>query len=220
MATNTTFTSLKNDIANYIERGGSLETDATVYEQIPRFINMAERILIEDLKLLGTLEVLSNAPVGLSEGVSVYAKPDRWRQTVSMNYGTGTYKNKRVFLLPRSYEYVRTYWPDSTLMGSPRWYTDYDYSHWLVAPTPDDTYPWEILCYMQPPLLDDVNQTNFWTDYTPAALLFGSLLQATPFLGEDSRIPVWASAYQKEVEALVNQDLQRQIDRAAIRTRV
>lgn len=219
MATTLTFASLKTDIANYLERGGSAITDETVYNQIPRFVNNAERALMQQLKLLGTLEVLVDAPTGLATGVSVYTKPDRLRTVVSMNFGTGATNDKRTPLFPRSYEYVRTYWPDSTQTDVPKFYADYDYSHWTIAPTPDADYPWEILAYLQPVLLDDSNQTNFFTDYCQNALLFGSLLQAAPFLFDDPRLSTWANLYGTEISTLDSQDLQRQLDRAAVRNR-
>ena len=219
MATTVNYTSLINDMQSYLERGGSALTDPTVYNQLPRLVNAAERALIQDLKLLGTVEVLTSAPVGLMAGVSVYPKPDRWRQTTSMSFGTGTDKNDRTPLFPRSYEYVRAYWPNSTNTGVPHFYADYNYSSWLIAPTPVEDYPWEILAYMQPVLLDEENQNNFWTEYTPNALLFGALLQAEPFLKDDQRVQTWGQAYAKEVSTLLEQDLQRQLDRAAVRTR-
>jgi hypothetical protein len=42
MATAMTFTSLKQDVQRYLERGGTLASDPIVFEQIPRLINLAE----------------------------------------------------------------------------------------------------------------------------------------------------------------------------------
>src|SRR5579863_7125252 len=113
MATNVNFTSLVADVTNYIERGGSVVTDPTVYNQIPRLINAAERKIVQHLKLLGEIEPLVD-PSGLLAGVPVIPKPDRWRQTISMNYGTGIGNNTRTPIFPRVYEYCRAYWPDDT----------------------------------------------------------------------------------------------------------
>ena len=43
MATVMTFDTLKQDVQRYLERGATLASDAVVYEQIPRLINLAER---------------------------------------------------------------------------------------------------------------------------------------------------------------------------------
>jgi len=219
MATSMTFTSLKEDIANYLERGGSALTDPVVHEKIPFFVNNAERALMQQLKLLGTLEVLVDAPIGLATGVSVYAKPDRLRNVVSMSFGAGTDKNTRTPLWARSYEYIRTYWPDSTQTGVPRFYADFSYSHWLVGPTPDDDYPWEILAYLQPPLLDETTQSNFFSSYCQNALLYGSLIQAAPFIFNDERLGTWTQLYAAEISTLDSQDMQKELDRASVRNR-
>lgn len=220
MPTTVNYTSLFTDITVYLERGGSSVTDATVYDQIPRLINAAERKLAQDLKLLGQIEVLSDSPAGLQSGNPIVSKPDRWRQTISMFYGTGTDFNTRRPLFERSYEYCVMQWPDRSATDAdnpPRHYCDVDYQHWFVSPTPDQDYPLEVLAYYQPPLLDSSNQTNFWTDYTPNALLYGALLEATPFLKDDQRLQTWIGMWQQEIQTLSGQDLQRVMDRAAER---
>lgn len=221
MATTVNFTSLLSDLANYLERGGSELTDPTVFNQLPRLINAAERKLAQDLKLLGQIEVLvGNPPNGLQVGNPVLAKPDRWRATVSWNIGTGTGNNTRKFLFTRAKEYVQAYWPNPTLTDEPEFYADYDLQHWLIGPTPAAAYPFEITCYMEPPLLSDVNQSNFWSDYAPNALLYGALLEATPFLKDDPRIAVWKDAWATELATLSGQDVQRMMDRSIRRTTV
>ena len=131
-----TFSSLKDDVRSYLERGASAATDPLVYAQIPKLINLAERRISRDLKIQGFQTVVST---NMQANVAVMAKPDRWRETVSINIGTGASSNSRVTLYGRSYEYCRQYWPDQTQVDAPVFYTDYDYKHWLFAPTPDVT---------------------------------------------------------------------------------
>lgn len=220
MATTVNYTSLVQDITNYIERGGSSSTDPTVFAQIPRLINAAERKIAQDLKLLGQIEVLVDAPAGLQQGNPVLTKPDRWRGTASINYGSGTNNNSRTPLLPRGYEFCRYYWPDSTVMDvnqPPLFYGDYDYQHYVVVPTPPADYPLEMICYMQPVLLDSTNETNFFTNYTPNLLLYGALCEAEPFIKDDARVQLWQGYWKQEIETLSQQDLQRIMDRAVQR---
>lgn len=212
MPTAMTYTSLLQDVRRYLERG-EVE-DTTVYAQLPRLINLAERAIATELKFQGFINVVVTS---LVQGTSVYQKPDRWRQTVSINFGTGTANNTRTALFPRSYEYIRENFPDSTVQALPLFYADYDYQHWLVGPTPDADYPMEVLYYQQPPLLDDTNQTNWLTDYAPNALLYRTLLEATPFLKDDVRIPTWQQMYTQQMQTINTQDLQKIVDRAATR---
>jgi hypothetical protein len=214
MATTMTFTTLQEDVRRYLERGNSYASDPVVYEQIPRLINLAERRISRELKVQGFINVVTGT---LAVGQAVYPKPDRWRDTVSVNIGTGTQNNTRKVVFARAYEYLLSYWPDRTATEEPIFYSDYDYNHWLIAPTPDAEYPFEILYYEIPPLLDDVIQTNWLTDFAPQLLLYGTLLEATPFLKNDERIPVWQQMYDRAAAMLNGEDLAKILDRSAVR---
>jgi hypothetical protein len=209
-----TFTSLQEDVRRYLERGGSVATDPLVFAQIPSLINFAERRISRDLKIQGfQTAVVTNLQVG----VAVLPKPDRWRETISINIGTGTGNNNRKQLFTRSYEYCRLYWPNETEQGTPEFYADYNYTNWLLTPTPDAAYPIEILYYELPALLDEANQSNWLTEYAPNLLLYATLLEATPFLKNDDRIPVWTNMYAMAAQALNGEDLKKILDRSAIR---
>lgn len=214
MPTAMTYNSLVSDVQAYIERGTSV--DPTVYAQIPKLINLAERNLANALKLLGFVTVVTDT---MTVGQSVIPKPDRWRDTISINIGVGV-TQVRTQIFPRSYEYCRTYWPDEDLTDQPKFYADYDYYNWLIAPSADFAYPFEVNYWALPPLLDAANQTNWTTDFAPNALLHGTLLQAAPFLGNDDRIPTWQNIYDRDVAILEAQDVKRIIDRNVTRENV
>ena len=214
MPTAMTYASLKQDMQRYLERGATLATDPSVYEQLPSLINLAERRLARELKIQGTVTAVNGTMLA---GTAVYAKPDRWRETVSMNFGSGVGYNNREEIFPRSYEYCRKYWPNDTQTGSPRFYADYDYSNWLIIPTPSDNFPFEILYYEQPPYLDDNVQTNWWTEYAPNALLYAALMEAAPFLKNAEAIQVWEGFYNRAIASLNGEDLRQIVDRGITR---
>lgn len=214
MATTMTFTTLQEDVRRYLERGSSYASDPVVYEQIPRLINLAERRIARELKVQGFINVVTGT---FTVGQSVYPKPDRWRDTVSINIGTGASGDSRKVLFTRAYEYLLSYWPDRSQTSEPIFYGDYDYSHWLIAPTPNAEYPFEILYYELPPLLDDSVQTNWLTEYAPQLLLYGTLLEATPFLKNDDRIPTWQQFYDRSAAMLNGEDLAKILDRSTVR---
>jgi len=214
MSTTMTFATLKQDVQRYLERGVSFATDPVMFEQIPRLINLAERRIARELKIQGFINVVSTT---LTSGQSVYPKPDRWRDTVSINIGTGTGNSRRKTVFARDYEYVRNYWPDDGETDEPVFYADYDYNHWVIAPTPDANYPVEILYYELPPLLDETTQTNWLTEFAPQLLLYAALLEATPFLKNDERIPTWQNMYDRAAAMLNGEDLAKILDRSAAR---
>lgn len=218
MAESMTFTSLKADMRRYLERGNSADTE--VFEQIPRLITLAERSLARAIKVQGFIVPYITA---LQAGVSVYDKPARWRETISMNVGAnaaGTAAgNNRSQLYPRSLEYCRKYWPNSDSTDFPEFFADYDYNHWLIVPTPVAAFNWEVVTYSLPALLGDDNETNWLTDYAPNALLYRALLEAAPFLKNDERINTWQNLYTAELGSLDTEDLQNIANRASVRTK-
>jgi hypothetical protein len=200
-----TYSSLAADIETYLER-----TDQATIDKIPTFIMLAEQVLAADLKFLGNLTVAASNMV---EGQATIDKPARWRKTVSMNV---TVSGQRQPVLLRKYEYLREYWPDPAQEDVPKYYCDYDYTHWLVAPTPADDYSYEVLYYERLAPLDTSNQSNWFTQYAPQALLYGSLLQAMPFLKNDERMGMWQAQYDQIVNVLKTEDTLRIGDRQAV----
>jgi hypothetical protein len=200
-----TYDSLVENIQSYLERN-----DTATLEKIPLFIMLAEQIIASQIKFLGNLTVNTST---LTAGQATIEKPARWHKTVSFNI---TVAGQRQPVLLRKYEYLREYWPDPTATGVPAFYCDYDYSHWLIAPTPSAAYNFEVLYYERIQPLDSSNQTNWFTTYAPQALLYGSLLQAMPFLKNDTRTPIWQAQYQQIMDTLVAEDKLRIADRQAI----
>ncbi len=200
-----TYDSLVENVQSYLERN-----DTATLEKIPLFIMLAEQIIASQIKFLGNLSVNTSA---MTAGQATIDKPARWHKTVSMNI---TVAGQRQPVLLRKYEYLREYWPDPSATDVPQFYCDYDYTHWLVAPTPDVAYNFEVLYYERIQPLDSSNQTNWFTTYAPQALLYGSLLQAMPFLKNDTRTPIWQAQYQQIMDTLVAEDKLRIADRQAI----
>lgn len=208
MSYSMTYDSLLVDVRRYLERGFTQESDQIVYDQLPRLITLGERRIARELKIQGFIRAVTTP---LSIGVAVYLKPDRWRDTVSMTVnGTPIYA--------RSYEYIRNYWPDETATGTPQFYADYDYQHWIITPTPDTASTLEILYYELPRLLGEDFQTNWLTEYAPDLLTYAALLEATPFLKKDERIQTWQAMYDRAAQALNGEDLKRILDRSANRS--
>lgn len=48
--------------------------------------------------------------------------------------------------------------------------------------------------------------TNWFTINAPDVLLYGSLLEAEPFIKDDPRIPVWREAFREAVKSVVDEE--------------
>lgn len=123
----------------------------------------------------------------------------------------------RNFLLPRSYEWCREYWPDPTQTGDPRFYADYGFSNWLIVPTPSVVAPIEIAYYQLDNPITSANQTNWLTVNASDLLLYACLVETAPFLQDDPRIQTWNAAFQNIAKGYAIEDVERQEDRAQVR---
>ena len=75
-------------------------------------------------------------------------------------------------------------------------------TNFRVLPIPDSTYAYEIDYYAKLAKLSVSNTTNWLLTQAPDIYLYGSLLQAAPYLQNDERIPVWVALYTKGIDDL------------------
>jgi hypothetical protein len=200
-----TYDSLTSTVLQYLER-----RDAAVVEAIPTFITLCEFEIAQYIKTLGQMEVVDST---MNIGNPVIAKPARWRKTVSMTLSNSGEKQP---ILLRKLEYLNAYAQDVTATGTPLYYADYDFEHWIVAPTPNQAYSFEALCYTRLQPLSSAYQTNWLTQNAPNAMLFGTLKQTAPFLKNDARLALWKQMFDEALAALKTEDTLRVADRSAI----
>ncbi|CAB5220121.1 hypothetical protein UFOVP239_58 [uncultured Caudovirales phage] len=199
-----TYDSLNSIVLEYLER-----KDTAVVNAIPTFISLAEFEIAQEIKTLGQLQV---AQATMSPSNPLLQKPARWRKTVSMNV---TVNGVIQPVLLRKYEYLKNYWPDSTQTDVPLYYADTDWDHWYLAPTPAQAYSFEVLYYERIAPLSSTNQTNWLTQNAPNAMLFGTLLQAMPFLKNDQRA-IFQQKYTESIQSLKAEDVSRVGDRQSV----
>jgi len=207
-----TYNSLVVQIESYLDR-----TDADTIAQIPNFIYQAQQRLARETKSLGQVQYINTQFIVIPVSNPVIQKPGRYRRVLSWQLGTGPTMSIRNQLYLRSYEYCRAYWPDPTATGQPLYYCDYGFYDWLVVPSPDIAYPYEI-SYLELSIpLSLAVQTNYYTNFAPDLLLYACLLEAIPYLKTDERIPVWQGMYDRALASLNGQDENRYLARSSNR---
>jgi hypothetical protein len=206
-----TYNSLLTTVLSYIKRSQDQDTLAI----FPTWVGLAESRISRELKFLVNKTVVTG---NFTTGSAVVVKPSNWRLTFGINYGTGTNNNTRVPLFPRSYESARTYWPDDTQTSPPLYYCDYDYQHYLIVPTPDQGYPFELSYYGDPANLSPAVQTNWYTQEVPDLLLYATLLEAPSYLKNPDTLPMWQQMYQSALAAYNAEQKGREIDQSLLRT--
>jgi hypothetical protein len=174
---------------------------------------MCENRIASEVRGLGLVKYANST---FAPGNGVIVKPERWRETVSFSFVDAT--NTRRYLFERNYEYCRSYWHNQAVLGTPTYYANYDYEHFLIVATPDTALNFELSYYERPLPLSDTNQTSWTTRYAPQLLLYGALLEAQPFLKLPERTPEFKAFYDQAAMAVAKESMRRASDQAQIRS--
>jgi len=203
-----TYASLAEDIKNYSER----PDDAALAAQVPSIVLLAENELATDLKVLGSELVATST---LAVGAASFPKPSYWRRTTSMTIQGPA---GSVTLEKRTYEYLRSFWPNQTLRGVPRFYAEYDFNNFVVAPTPVASYPLELVYFARLDPLSDANQTNWFTSNAPQLLLYSCMYHTSLFLKNFDKAREWKDNYDSSLSGFRLEDSTRSYDRSTVET--
>ena len=182
----TNYTELKSSLADWLNR-----SDLTTV--IPDFITLAESQFNREIC---NRKMIKRATATIDSQYS--AVPADWLQTVDFVVEANPVVTLEFITNEKLDKLRETY----TSSGTPKFYTIVG-QELEVLPVPDSaTLTGEITYYSKIPNLTDVSPTNWLMNSSPDIYLYGSLLQSAPYLVDDSRIPVWASMYQKLVKDL------------------
>lgn len=191
------YTELVESVQAWLGRGK--DPDITVFQNINRFINIAEEEITTTLKLLGIKAVLNGK---FSPGTYTLEKPAGWRSTISWRVNSSV-----PVLYLRTTDYIRQVYPLGHSNGVPKYFADYDYTHWMVGPTPDSDYPFQMEMYIMPLPLSEEVQTNWYIDRIPHALLYGTLEQAGLFLKNTNQAAAWREKFMAALGTVKTEDL-------------
>ena len=191
MAINT-YSTLQTAVANWLDRN-----DLT--DRIPEFISLAEATFNRTLRLRAMETTVSDTtPSGSKED----ALPTGYLQMREIHLTTSPVISL-AYITPEIMYRIRA----GSHNGKPNAYTIVG-DNILFGPTPDDGYGYSMTYYKAFDALGDDTQTNWLILNAPDLYLYGTLLQAEPFLMNDERVALW----ERGVRQVIN-DLQEQDDR-------
>jgi hypothetical protein len=87
------------------------------------------------------------------------------------------------------------------LTNTSRYYSIVD-GNFRLAPQPNGETTLELTYYGKIPTLSDSNTTNWLLTKSPDLYLYASLMQASPYLKDDERVALWATAMGQAMEAM------------------
>ena len=177
----TTYAELKTSIGDWLNR-----SDLTT--AIPDFISLAEAQIERTLRTRQMI-VRANASFNLQYG----AVPADFLETKSLKLTSTNPETPLSFL---SIDALDNEMTKFTASGRPKFFGIVG-GQFRLVPTPDSNYTTELTYYAKLAKLSNANTNNWLLSSSPDIYLYGSLLQAAPYLQDDARIQTWATLYER-----------------------
>ena len=190
----TSYTTLKNEIASYLNR-----TDLSSY--LDTFIDLAESRMARDLRLR-EMETIDTSITTVS-GTQSYDLPTGYLEMRYAALQTSPY-TFLTYLAPPDFMRVYNAGEGS---GSPTHYTIIG-SKIYLGMQPDAAKVLELGFFKRPTGLSSTNADNLVLTNFPDLYLYACLAESEPFLMNDERLQVWASLYKEGVKT-ANESAQR-----------
>lgn len=186
----TNYTALQASVASYLGRND-------LSAVIPDFISFAETRLSRDLRTRLMLKTATAPTVAADARVAL---PTDFLEIRDL-FVQGNPRMPVTYLSPSAF--TRNARADES--GLPVFYTILE-SEILLAPKPDTVYTIEVLYYGKPVVLSNANPSNVFLVNYPDALLYGSLLEAEPYLINDARSQTWAALFDRAIKNISDSD--------------
>jgi hypothetical protein len=196
-----TYSTLKTEIQDWAEN------DSTEFvAKLDTIIDLAELKVVRETDL-DTFRKYATASLTASDKYLI--KPtdmviDRYLKVVN---AAGLYNDVRW----KDVSFIQEYWPDATVEGLPKYYSDWDALQFVLAPVPDTTYTVELAYTYRPTGLSDSNTTTWLSTYASDVLLWACLIEAASFMKEmPADANEWKTKYIEARDSLMLEELKRQ----------
>ena len=186
-----TYTTLLASCQNYcIDNSTEYETE------FPKIVQLSEMRIIKDLNL-SVFDTQTGA-VTLTSGSQTVVKPSDF---IAIQDFFILVSGERVYLQLRSKSWLDDYWRTSTATAQPLYYCDNTTTTWLVAPTPDAAYDYQINYIARPDPMSPTNTTTWLGDKLGELMLYATLINSMAFFREDvvaeqGITKFWENSYQ------------------------
>ena len=202
----TTYTELVTQIREYTE------TDANVltYVIIDDFIEHTENRILRELNIPAFVShqfanfTTNNAFLSLPGGAG--PTPVLFATINSMMIYSAAGTGDRTFLERKDVSFMNEYWPDRSITGTPKYYSQWDDNTVYVVPTPDAAYTVEMSMSKLPDRLDTSTTSTWLSSNAPTLMLYGCLIEAFKYLkGPAEMLQVYSQSYGTALEEVATQ---------------
>lgn len=181
-----TYTELKASLADWLNR-----SDLT--SVIPDFISLAEAQIERQLR---TRQMIVRATAIFAAEYGTV--PDNFLESKTIKLDTNPVTSLDFETIDSMDQLASTTYLSS---GRPKKFTVVG-NQFRLLPIPDGEYTAELVYYAKLTKLSASVATNWLLTQAPDVYLYGSLLQAAPYLQDDARITVWSSLYTAGLDQL------------------
>ena len=197
-----TYAELKTAIQNYTEN-----TETTFVNSLDIFIKNAEERILK----IAQLEVFRKNATGVLTPYSTdptnsqfLTLPTDYLAPFSVSYTKNSVKE---FLMFKDVNFIQSFNPNVSTTGEPRYYAQFDITHFIIAPTPDAAYTVELHYFYRPASLTAGadSGTTWLSTNAYVALLYGSLIEAYTFMkGEADLVQNYTQRFTEAMSRVKN----------------
>ena len=174
MAAGFTYSQLTTAIQNYMDN-----TETTFTNTIPTFIKQTEEKILKSVQL----PVFRKNVTGTgSSGNTYLATPTDFLSPFSLAVLDSS--SNYTYLLLKHVSWIRDYTPAAATTGEPLYYAEFDDDTFILAPTPNSSFTFELHYFYRPASLVDAGDsgTTWLSTNASNTLLYGSLVEAAIFM--------------------------------------
>tara|TARA_R100001163_G_scaffold2998_1_gene4554 strand:- start:6 stop:665 length:660 start_codon:yes stop_codon:yes gene_type:complete len=174
-----TYDELKQKIIDYTEVSSNVLTDTI----LNGFINDAEFRILREVDSDNNRRYVSANLIASTRFIDTPTDLliIRSAQIVDSELASGDTNQNRDFLQFRDTSFMSEFNPTATT-GVPKYYSNWDETRIVVAPTPDQTYTIQLNYILKPTGLSSTNTTTYLSTEFPNGLLYACLVEAYGFL--------------------------------------
>ncbi len=188
-----TLATLKSTVQDYCET-----SETTFVADLPTFIKEAEERILKNVEMPFFRK---NVTGTATSGIPYLAMPTDFLASYSLALQKDS---EYLYLLLKQVSFVRSYTPNPATTGTPKYYSLFDEDTFLLGPSPDEAYTFELHYKFRPESLTAGAEsgTTWLSENAPDALLYGTLVEAATFLKVPEEVAQYEQRFSLAVAAL------------------
>ena len=190
-----TLATLKSTVQDYCETA-----ETTFVADLDKFIKESEERILKNVEL----PVFRKNVTGSAASSNTYlSTPTDFLAPYSLAVISSSVYS---YLLFKHVSFIRDFTPNPATTGTPKYYALFDDNTFMLAPTPDQNYSFELHYKYRPASLTTTSGTDTtWLSLNaPDALLYGTLVEAATFLKVPEEVAQYEQRFVQAINSLKN----------------